>query len=87
MTLHIDHTTDHLHTEAHHTTPEIEACHIYVHPANPHDEMHIGHTHTPVDHEANHITRRTPELKWKIHIQITIALMTIPVTQERRQII
>ena len=26
MTLYIDHTADHLHTEAHHTTPEIEAC-------------------------------------------------------------
>ena len=61
MTLHIDHTADHPHTEAHHTTPEIETCHIHIHPTNPHDEMHIGHTHTPVDHETNHITRRTPE--------------------------
>ena len=26
MTLHMDHTTDHLHTRGHHTTPEIEAC-------------------------------------------------------------
>ena len=24
-------------------------------------EIHVGHTHTPVDHEANHITRGTPE--------------------------
>ena len=61
VTLHIDHTTDHPHTEAHHTTPEIEACCIHTHHTNPHDETHIGHTHTPVDHEANHITRRTPE--------------------------
>ena len=56
MTLHIAQTTDHPCTEAHHTTPEIEACHVHIHPTNPHDEPH-----TPVDHEANHITRRTPE--------------------------
>ena len=61
MKLHIDHITDHLHTGIHHTTPEIEACHVQIHPSNPHDEPHIGHTHTPVDHKANLITRRTPE--------------------------
>ena len=61
VTPHIDHTADHLHTGTHHTTPEIEACHVHIHPTNPHNEPHIGHTHTPVDHEANHITRRTPE--------------------------
>ena len=61
MTHHIDHTTEHLHIEAHHTTPEIEATHIHVHPTNPHDKIHIGHTHTPVDHKVNHITGRTPE--------------------------
>ena len=61
MTLHIDHTANHLHTEAHHTTPEIKACHIHIHHTNPHDKTHIGHTHTPVNHEANHTTRRTPE--------------------------
>ena len=61
MTLHIDHIADHLQTGAHHTTPEIEACHIHIHPSNPYDKPNIGHTHTPVDHEANHITRRTPE--------------------------
>ena len=61
MTHHIDHTADHPHTEAHHTTPEVEAFHIHAHPTNPHDGIHIGHTHTPADHEANHITRRAPE--------------------------
>ena len=60
MTLHINHTTDHLYTEAHHTTQEIEAC-VHIHPTNPHDEIHIGHTCTPVDHKVNHITRRAPE--------------------------
>ena len=34
MTLHIDHIADHPHTEGHHTTPEIEACHVHVHPKN-----------------------------------------------------
>ena len=61
VTLHIDHTTDHPHTEAHHTTQEIEACCIHIHPTNPHNEIHIGHTHTPVDHKTNHITRRAPD--------------------------
>ena len=61
MTHHIDHTTDHLCTEVDHTTPEIEAAHVHVHPTNPQDEIHIGHIHNPVDHEANHITRRMPE--------------------------
>ena len=61
MTLQMGHTPDHLHTEAHHSTPEIEACHVHIHPTNPHDKTHIGHTHTPVDHKANHITKGTPE--------------------------
>ena len=61
MTLHIDHTTDHPHTDAHHTTLEIETCCINTQPTNPHDEIHIGHTCTPVDHKVNHITRRAPE--------------------------
>ena len=61
VTLYIDHTTDQLHTEVHHTTPEIEASCIHIHPTNLHDETHIGHTHTPVDHKPNHITKRTPE--------------------------
>ena len=61
MTLHIDHTTDHPCTEAHHMTLEIEACCIHDHPTNPHNRIHIGHTHTPVDHKVNHITRRAPE--------------------------
>ena len=61
MTLHIDHTTDHLHTEAHYTTPEIEASHIHAHPTNPHNALHIGLTHTPVDHQVNHITTKTLE--------------------------
>ena len=50
ITPHIDHTADHPCTEAHHTTPEIKACHIYAHPTNPHDEIHIGHPCTSVDH-------------------------------------
>ena len=54
---HIDHTADHLHTEAHHhTTPETKAAHVHIHPTNPQDEIHTDHTHTPVDCEANHIT-------------------------------
>ena len=61
VTLHTDHTADHLHTEAHHTTPEIEGCCIHIHHTNPHNKTHRGHTHTPVDHKANHIARRTPE--------------------------
>ena len=57
MTHHIDPTTDHPHIEAHyHTTPETEVAHMQVHPANPQDDIHIGHTHTLVDHKANHIT-------------------------------
>ena len=60
MTLHIDHTTDHPHTEAHHTTPEMEACCVHVHPTNLYNEIHIGHTLTPLYHKVNHITRRTP---------------------------
>ena len=61
MTHHIDHTTDHPCKEVHHTTPEIEAIHFLVHSTNLHDKIHIGHTHAPVDHEANHITRRMAE--------------------------
>ena len=62
MIHHIIPTADHLHTEAHHhTTPETEVTHIHIHPTNPQDGIHIGHTHTPADHEANHITRGTPE--------------------------
>ena len=61
MTHHLDHTADHPCTEAYHTTPEIGATHVHIHPTNPHDMIHIGHTHTPVDHKANHITRRMPE--------------------------
>ena len=63
MTHHIDHTADHPCTQAHHTTPEIEAAHVHIHPTNPHGKIHIGHTHTPVDYEANHIKRKMPE--WK----------------------
>ena len=61
MTLHIYHTAAHPHTEAQHTTPEIETCHVHIHPTNPHDKTHIGHTCTPVDHKVNHISRGTPE--------------------------
>ena len=60
VTHHIDHTADHPCTEPHNTTPEIEATHIHIHPTNPDDKIHIGHTCTPVDHKANHITRRMP---------------------------
>ena len=59
-THHIDPNTDHPCTEAHHhTPPETEVTPMHVHPTNPQDEIHIGHTHTPPDHQANHITRRT----------------------------
>ena len=61
MTPDIDYTADHLCTEAHHTIPETETTQVNIYPTNPHDEIHIGHTHTPVDHEVNHITRRAPE--------------------------
>ena len=61
-THHINHTTDHPHTEAHpHTTPEIEVTHACIHSTSHQDKIHIGHTHTSVDHKANHTTRRTPE--------------------------
>ena len=64
MTHHIDPTADHPHIETHHhTTPETEVTHIHIHPTNPQDKIHIGHTQTPADHKANHITRGTPELK------------------------
>ena len=47
MTLHIDHTADRPCTEAHHTTPEIEAHHVHDHPTNPYDEIpHRSHMHT-----------------------------------------
>ena len=61
VTLHIDHTADHPCREAHHTSPEIEATCIHAHPTNLHNEIHIGHTHSPVDHKVNHITRRSLE--------------------------
>ena len=61
VTLHIGCIADHLHTETHHTTPEIEACGMHVHHKNLHDNTHIGHSHTPADHETNHITRKIPE--------------------------
>ena len=61
ITHHINPTADHPCTEAHHhTTPETEVTHVHVHPTYPQDEIYIGHTHTPADHVANHITRRTP---------------------------
>ena len=59
---HINPSTDHPCTEAHHhTTPKTKVTHTHIHPTNPQDEIHIGHAHTPVDHKANHITRKTPE--------------------------
>ena len=61
-THHINHTIGHPHTEAHpHTTPEIEVTHAGIYPTGCQDDIHVGHTHTPVDHKANHTTRRTPE--------------------------
>ena len=41
-------------------TPEIVVAHAHIHPTSHQDKIHLGHTHTPVDHEANHSTRRTP---------------------------
>ena len=58
VTHHIDPTADHLYTEVPHlTTPQTKVVHIHIHPTNPQGEIHIGHTHTPADHKANHITR------------------------------
>ena len=39
MTHHIDHTADHPHTEAHHTTPGNKVTCIHIHPTNPQDEI------------------------------------------------
>ena len=62
MTHHIDITTDHQCREVpHHNTPETDITHVHAHPTNPQDKIHIGHTHTPADQEANHITRGTLE--------------------------
>ena len=62
MTHHINPTANHPCTGApHHTTPETEVTHVHAHPTNPQDKIHIGHTRHSVDHEANHITRGTPE--------------------------
>ena len=60
MTHHMDHTIDHPCTEGYHTTPGTKVNCVHVCPTNPQDKIHIGHTHTPADHKANHITR-TPE--------------------------
>ena len=35
VTHHIDPTADHLHTDAHHTTPETEVSCCHIHPTNP----------------------------------------------------
>ena len=43
------------------TTPEIVVDGIHIHHTNPQGEICIGHTHTPADHKANHISRRTQE--------------------------
>ena len=60
-THHINPTTDHPCTKVpHHTTPEFKVNHIHIHPTKPQDKICIGHTCTPADHEANHITRETP---------------------------
>ena len=61
-THHINHTTDHPHTEVpHHTTPQIEVDPTHIHPTNPPGEVHTGCIHIPADHSATHTTRRTPE--------------------------
>ena len=57
-THHINPATDRQCTEAHH---HIEITHVHIHPTNLQDEIHIGHTHTPADHEVNCITGGTPE--------------------------
>ena len=60
MAHHTDLITDHPHIEVLQlTTPEIVADHIQIHPSNPQDEICIGHTHSPADHEVNHTSRRT----------------------------
>ena len=64
VTHHIKLNADHLCTEAHpHTIPESEVAHIHVHPTNPQDEIHIGHIHTPVDHQANPHHKKNTRVK------------------------
>ena len=59
-THHTDLIADHPHIEVPQlTTPEIIVDHVHIHPTNPQDKFHIGHTHTPADHKAHHTTRRT----------------------------
>ena len=61
-THHTNHTADHLCTKVPHpTTPEIDVDHIHIHSTNPQDEICRGHTHTPADQKAIHITKETPE--------------------------
>ena len=59
-THHIDLITDHPHIEVLQlTTPEITVDHTHDHPTNLQGETHTDEVHMPVDHEANHPSRRT----------------------------
>ena len=61
-THHTDLIADHPHIEVpQFTIPEVIVGHAHICPANLQDEIHIGHTHIPADHEANHTPRRTQE--------------------------
>ena len=52
--------TDHPHMEVLQlTTPEIEVDHAHNLPTNLQGETHTNHIHIPVDHVANHTSRRT----------------------------
>ena len=60
MTHHTDLIADHPHIAVPQlTTREILVDHIHVLPTIPKGEIHIGHTHIPADHKANHTSRRT----------------------------
>ena len=62
VTHHLDHTRDHQHTEAHHTTQEIKVTCIHVHPTNPQDEIHIGHAHSSRS-QSNPHHKKNPRVK------------------------
>ena len=88
MTHHTDPTMDHPHIEVPQpTTPEIEVDLSHIHSTNPPGEIHRGQIHIPADYKAKQTLGRTLQCKWKIHTWTITALMTIPATQERKQII
>ena len=60
VTHHTDHIADHPFIEVLQlTTPEIAVDHAHDHPTNLLCKTHTYCIHIPVDHEANHTSRRT----------------------------